>query len=108
MRMNPASSSFRSDLAGVWRRLQVLPDDEAGATVSAQRPTVVRLQAGPWFAQWMQEPAERAVPAVPLCDLAPMQLAALTTPNVPELAALGGHEAMQARGVTYLAKGGDA
>lgn len=78
MRMNPASSSFRSDLAGVWRRLQVLPDDEAGATVSAQRPTVVRLQAGPWFAQWMQEPAERAVPAVPLCDLAPMQLAALT------------------------------
>ena len=37
-----------------------------------------------------------------------MRLAALTTPNVAELAALGGHEAMAARGVAYLAKGGDA
>ena len=36
-----------------------------------------------------------------------MQLATLTTPNVAELAALGGHEGMIARGVTYLAKGGD-
>lgn len=37
-----------------------------------------------------------------------MELATLTTPNVPELSALGGHEAMAARGVAYLAKGGDA
>ncbi|HOB14272.1 MAG TPA: bifunctional hydroxymethylpyrimidine kinase/phosphomethylpyrimidine kinase [Novosphingobium sp.] len=37
-----------------------------------------------------------------------MRLATLTTPNVPELEALGGHEAMAARGVAYLAKGGDA
>ncbi|MEW9854822.1 bifunctional hydroxymethylpyrimidine kinase/phosphomethylpyrimidine kinase [Novosphingobium sp. M1R2S20] len=37
-----------------------------------------------------------------------MTLAALTTPNVPELAALGGPEAMALRNVTYLAKGGDA
>jgi len=37
-----------------------------------------------------------------------MQLAALTTPNVPELAALGGDAAMAARGITWLAKGGDA
>jgi hydroxymethylpyrimidine/phosphomethylpyrimidine kinase len=37
-----------------------------------------------------------------------MQLAALTTPNVPELAALGGPQGMVKRGVTYLAKGGDA
>lgn len=37
-----------------------------------------------------------------------MQLATLTTPNVPELAALGGDDAMRARGVAYLAKGGDA
>ncbi len=37
-----------------------------------------------------------------------MQLARLTTPNVPELAALGGHQGMAARGVAYLAKGGDA
>ena len=36
-----------------------------------------------------------------------MQLATLTTPNVAELAALGGHEGMAARGITYLAKGGD-
>ncbi len=36
-----------------------------------------------------------------------MQVAALTTPNVAELAALGGHEAMAARGIAYLAKGGD-
>ena len=37
-----------------------------------------------------------------------MRLATLTTPNVPELAALGGADAMQARGVACLAKGGDA
>ena len=37
-----------------------------------------------------------------------MELATLTTPNVPELVALGGHEAMVARGIAYLAKGGDA
>ena len=37
-----------------------------------------------------------------------MKLANLTTPNVPELAALGGPDAMAARGVAYLAKGGDA
>jgi hydroxymethylpyrimidine/phosphomethylpyrimidine kinase len=37
-----------------------------------------------------------------------MRRATLTTPNVPELEALGGHEAMVARGVAYLAKGGDA
>ena len=37
-----------------------------------------------------------------------MRLATLSTPNVPELAALGGHDAMAARGVAYLAKGGDA
>lgn len=36
-----------------------------------------------------------------------MALATLTTPNVPELAALGGDEAMAARGWAYLAKGGD-
>jgi hydroxymethylpyrimidine/phosphomethylpyrimidine kinase len=36
-----------------------------------------------------------------------IELATLTTPNVPELAALGGPEAMARRGVTYLAKGGD-
>jgi len=37
-----------------------------------------------------------------------MRLATLTTPNVPELAALGGPDAMAARKVAYLAKGGDA
>jgi hydroxymethylpyrimidine/phosphomethylpyrimidine kinase len=37
-----------------------------------------------------------------------MRCATLTTPNVAELAALGGHEAMSARKVAYLAKGGDA
>ncbi|MFM5918453.1 MAG: bifunctional hydroxymethylpyrimidine kinase/phosphomethylpyrimidine kinase [Novosphingobium sp.] len=37
-----------------------------------------------------------------------MEVATLTTPNVAELAALGGHEGMAARGVAYLAKGGDA
>ena len=37
-----------------------------------------------------------------------MDLATLTTPNVPELEALGGTAGMEARGVTYLAKGGDA
>ena len=37
-----------------------------------------------------------------------MAIASVTTPNVPELAALGGHEGMARRGVTYLAKGGDA
>ncbi len=37
-----------------------------------------------------------------------MQLATLTTPNVAELTALGGHAGMTARGAAYLAKGGDA
>ena len=37
-----------------------------------------------------------------------MALATLTTPNVPELIALGGDAAMQARGIAYIAKGGDA
>ena len=37
-----------------------------------------------------------------------MALATLVTPNVPELAALGGAEALLARGITFLAKGGDA
>ena len=37
-----------------------------------------------------------------------MRLATVTTPNVPELAALGGDAAMAARAVAYLAKGGDA
>ena len=37
-----------------------------------------------------------------------MRLATLTTPNVSELAALGGDTAMAARGIAYLAKGGDA
>ena len=37
-----------------------------------------------------------------------MQLAMLTTPNVPELAALGGPDAMVRRRIACLAKGGDA
>ena len=37
-----------------------------------------------------------------------MVLATLTTPNVAELAALGGDGGMAARGIAYLAKGGDA
>jgi hydroxymethylpyrimidine/phosphomethylpyrimidine kinase len=37
-----------------------------------------------------------------------MRLATLITPNVAELEALGGRQAMTERGVTYLAKGGDA
>ncbi len=37
-----------------------------------------------------------------------MRLATLTTPNVPELAALGGEAALRVRGIAWLAKGGDA
>ncbi|MBX9664489.1 bifunctional hydroxymethylpyrimidine kinase/phosphomethylpyrimidine kinase [Novosphingobium sp.] len=37
-----------------------------------------------------------------------MALATLTTPNVPELAALGGEAALRARGIAWLGKGGDA
>ncbi|NLR73102.1 bifunctional hydroxymethylpyrimidine kinase/phosphomethylpyrimidine kinase [Novosphingobium sp. ERN07] len=37
-----------------------------------------------------------------------MAIATLTTPNVPELQALGGDPAMRARSVAYIAKGGDA
>ena len=37
-----------------------------------------------------------------------MGIATITTPNVMELAALGGDAAMARRGVAYLAKGGDA
>jgi hydroxymethylpyrimidine/phosphomethylpyrimidine kinase len=37
-----------------------------------------------------------------------MDLATVTTPNVPELAALGGAAALDDRGIAWLAKGGDA
>lgn len=37
-----------------------------------------------------------------------MAIATLTTPNVHELVALGGDDAFNARGIAYLAKGGDA
>ena len=37
-----------------------------------------------------------------------MELATLTTPNVPELEALGGAAGMAQRKIAYLAKGGDA
>ncbi|OCC25415.1 bifunctional hydroxymethylpyrimidine kinase/phosphomethylpyrimidine kinase [Croceicoccus estronivorus] len=37
-----------------------------------------------------------------------MKLATLTTPNVPELMALGGPREMAAQQIAYLAKGGDA
>jgi len=37
-----------------------------------------------------------------------MELATLTTPNVPELAALGGRTALEEMGIPFLAKGGDA
>ena len=37
-----------------------------------------------------------------------MRLATLTTPNLAELAVLGGDAAMRKRGIAYLAKGGDA
>tara|TARA_A100001391_G_scaffold142053_1_gene99808 strand:+ start:16653 stop:17411 length:759 start_codon:yes stop_codon:yes gene_type:complete len=37
-----------------------------------------------------------------------MELATLTTPNVPELAALGGAAALTDKGIGFLAKGGDA
>ncbi|KLI64392.1 bifunctional hydroxymethylpyrimidine kinase/phosphomethylpyrimidine kinase [Aurantiacibacter marinus] len=37
-----------------------------------------------------------------------MDLATLTTPNVPELEALGGSRGMAERNIAYLAKGGDA
>ncbi|MBT0668730.1 bifunctional hydroxymethylpyrimidine kinase/phosphomethylpyrimidine kinase [Novosphingobium profundi] len=37
-----------------------------------------------------------------------MALATLTTPNVPELLALGGDAALAELGIAYLAKGGDA
>ena len=37
-----------------------------------------------------------------------MDLATLTTPNVPELEALGGAAGMADRKIAYLAKGGDA
>ena len=37
-----------------------------------------------------------------------MAMASITTPNVPELDALGGVKALQERSITFLAKGGDA
>jgi hydroxymethylpyrimidine/phosphomethylpyrimidine kinase len=37
-----------------------------------------------------------------------MAIATLTTPNVPELAALGGRDGLGARKIAFLAKGGDA
>jgi hydroxymethylpyrimidine/phosphomethylpyrimidine kinase len=37
-----------------------------------------------------------------------MEIATLTTPNVPELAALGGRDVLEGIGISFLAKGGDA
>ena len=61
------------------------------------------------------DPVMVATSGSPLADAATvaaferlMRLATLTTPNVAELAALGGPDAMARRGVSYLAKGGDA
>ena len=61
------------------------------------------------------DPVMIATSGAPLADAATiaaferlMRLATLTTPNVTELTALGGHAGMAARGVAYLAKGGDA
>jgi hydroxymethylpyrimidine/phosphomethylpyrimidine kinase len=52
--------------------------------------------------------AELADPATVAAFEPLMAMAALTTPNVPELEALGGPVAMAGRGVIYLAKGGDS
>jgi hydroxymethylpyrimidine/phosphomethylpyrimidine kinase len=52
--------------------------------------------------------AELADPATIAAFERLMKLATLTTPNVAELVALGGSEAMVRRGIAYLAKGGDA
>ncbi len=61
------------------------------------------------------DPVMVATSGSPLADAATvaaferlMRLSTLTTPNVAELAALGGPDAMARRGVSYLAKGGDA
>ena len=61
------------------------------------------------------DPVMIATSGAALADLATiaaferlMALSTVTTPNVPELAALGGDAAMQARGIAYVAKGGDA
>jgi hydroxymethylpyrimidine/phosphomethylpyrimidine kinase len=61
------------------------------------------------------DPVMIATSGSPLADQATvtaferlMKLATLTTPNVAELAALGGPKGMAERGVGYLAKGGDA
>jgi hydroxymethylpyrimidine/phosphomethylpyrimidine kinase len=52
--------------------------------------------------------AELADPATVAAFERLMAMAALTTPNVRELEALGGPPAMAGRDVTYLAKGGDS
>ncbi len=61
------------------------------------------------------DPVMIATSGAPLADTATiaaferlMRRAALTTPNVAELAHLGGDAAMAARAIAYLAKGGDA
>lgn len=76
--MNPASPTFRTDLAGVWRRLPTPPSAEAGGAVSEHHGAMaVRVQAGPWFAQWTQSSAVQAVGPQTLAALPPADLALL-------------------------------
>lgn len=78
--MNPASPHFRSDLAGVWRRLPSRFDDRAGQGVAAAQDACAwRVQAGGWFAQWAQSSAVQAVRAQALPQLPPADLALLAS-----------------------------
>lgn len=76
--MNPANFTFRTDLAGVWRRLPTRPVEQAGEGLAVQHDAMaLRVQAGAWFAQWEQSAAVQSVQPLALDALAPSDLALL-------------------------------
>lgn len=74
------ASLFRTDLSGLWQRVQVHEPDVSGQTaLSPELGWVRRLQVGPWFAQWQLPASREAVRAQPLSALSPAEWAVLAT-----------------------------
>ena len=74
------ASSFRTDLSGLWQRVQVHEPDATGQpALQPETGWVRRLHLGPWFAQWQLPAAREAVRALPLSALSPAEWAVLAT-----------------------------
>jgi hypothetical protein len=78
--MTMDASLFRTDLSGLWQRVQVHEPDAADQPVlQPELGWVRRLQVGPWFAQWQLPAARATVRALALSALSPAEWAVLAT-----------------------------